>query len=165
MSYEESPDPLSVAIGARIRKVRKSKDMSLQDVELLSKGEFTASSMGAYERAFRKPSVARLKAVADFYQVPVTVLLGSDEPAPAEDDALPSRLIFDLGALNRLTGEPAWRVRAFVRAIELRRGDYNGRVITCRGSDLMAVGVLMGADDAAAAVAQLRSWGVLIEHP
>jgi transcriptional regulator with XRE-family HTH domain len=137
--------------------------------------------MGAYERGFRTLSLPRLYEVAAFLGVPVSVLLGLDEAA-APSDKTP-RLIFDLQALgtNRVTDlitdligdahEPDERVgigplRSFVRSIAAQRGDWNGRILTLRGErDIAAVMVFVGAPDAAAAFAQLKAWGVLIEQP
>jgi hypothetical protein len=49
--------------------------MSLKVVEARTKGEFKASALGAYERAQRTISVARLHRLARFYGVSVDRLL------------------------------------------------------------------------------------------
>ena len=66
----------SRSVGARLRAVRRAQGMSLAEVEERSSGKWSSSAIGAYERGFRNLSVPRLRALADFYQVPMGVLLG-----------------------------------------------------------------------------------------
>ena len=68
-------DPRAEAIGARLREVRTARGLSLQMVEEKTDGEFTATTVGAYERGDRNMSVARLAGLADVYQVPLRDLL------------------------------------------------------------------------------------------
>src|ERR1700719_4297998 len=65
-------------VGARLRAIRKQKDLSLQDVEQISRNEFKASVLGASERGERAISVPRLQKLAKFYNVPVDQLLPRD---------------------------------------------------------------------------------------
>ena len=58
-------------VGLRLRGVRRSKRLSLHDVEIASQKEFKASVLGAYERGERAISVPRLQRLASFYTVPV----------------------------------------------------------------------------------------------
>lgn len=124
------------ALGERLRWVRTQQHRSLQDVEELSEGELKASVLGAYERGERAVSVVRLRSLATFYRVPVTELLPSDRarerPAPAPQQ--PS-VVIDLVALEAIRDrEPA--IARYVDAIQARRGDWNGRVLTVRTADL-----------------------------
>ena len=64
-----------VAVGARLRAVRRQKRLSLQAVEKASRLEFKASVLGAYERGERTISVPRLQRLAQLYRVPVDQLL------------------------------------------------------------------------------------------
>ncbi len=63
------------ALGVRIRAVRVQLGLSLQAVETLSRQEFKASVLGAYERGERSVSVARLQRLALVYKVPPGQLL------------------------------------------------------------------------------------------
>ncbi len=132
--------------------------MSLDDVERQSAGRWSASAIGAYERGFRTLSLPRLHELAEFYDVPVSVLLG--ERAPAHEG--PPKLVLDLEALNKATD--AAPIQRFVRSIIVERGDYNGRVLTIRRDDLRAICALLQTD-AAEAVSRLEAWGALVESP
>ena len=73
-------------VGLRLRGVRRSKRLSLHDVEIASQKEFKASVLGAYERGERAISVPRLQRLASFYTVPVEQLL---PPMSAADSGGP----------------------------------------------------------------------------
>ncbi|HVB10406.1 MAG TPA: helix-turn-helix transcriptional regulator [Bacillota bacterium] len=65
-------------LGRRLREVRKSRRMSLYDVERRTGRHF--STIGKYERGERRPSVQTLRELADVYQVSLSDLLGEDAP-------------------------------------------------------------------------------------
>ena len=80
-----------VRLGRRIRDERRRLGLSLKYVEAMTSGEFKASALGAYERAQRTISVARLQRLAQVYRVGVDQLLPTDDvvidlrdPAPAD---------------------------------------------------------------------------------
>jgi transcriptional regulator with XRE-family HTH domain len=66
-------------LGVRLREVRRRLGLSLKLVEAMTDGEFKASALGAYERAQRTISVARLQRLAAVYRMPVDRLLPADE--------------------------------------------------------------------------------------
>jgi transcriptional regulator with XRE-family HTH domain len=147
-------------VGQRLRAIRQAQALSLSDVEEQSGGRWSASAVGAYERGFRNLSLPRLKALADFYRVPVSVLLG--ETGPAGQPADRRKLVLDLEALRAVdTAEP---VQRFIQSIIEARGDFNGKVLSLRSDDLKSLCVLCGGD-IPTGVAQLRAWGVLIDGP
>ena len=76
---DDSPSAFSVEVGQRLRGVRRARQFSLDDVERKSGGRWSASGIGAYERGFRNLSLPRLRELAQFYDVPMTVLLGEPE--------------------------------------------------------------------------------------
>src|SRR5260221_14447889 len=76
---DESPSAFSVEVGQRLRAVRRARELSLDDVERTSGGRWSASAVGAYERGFRNLSLPRLRELADFYAVPMGVLLGEED--------------------------------------------------------------------------------------
>ena len=157
---EESTTPTSVTleVGRRLRSLRKAQHMSLDDVERQSSGRWSASAIGAYERGFRTLSLPRLHELAEFYDVPVSVLLG--EQTTTQEG--PPKLVLDLEALSRVP--EAAPVQRFVRSIIVERGDYNGRVLTIRRDDLRAICALLQTD-INEAVARLEAWGALVESP
>jgi transcriptional regulator with XRE-family HTH domain len=135
-------------LGERLRSVRQQQGMSLHDVEERSEGRLKASVVGAYERGERAVSITRLEVLADFYRVPVAELLpdpDDERHAPrGEEDALPEVMI-DLVALDERREEEPILAR-YVDAIKARRGDYNGRVLTVRASDLETLAAVLDAE-------------------
>ncbi|WP_426570935.1 transcriptional regulator [Aquihabitans sp. McL0605] len=150
----------SASVGQRLRAIRQAQGLSLAEVEARSEGRWSASAVGAYERGFRTLSLPRLKSLADFYKVPVAVLLG--EPLPVESAVERRKIVLDLVALAKI--DPAAPIRRFVQSIIEARGDFNGRVLSLRHDDLKALCTLVGGD-IPTGVAQLRSWGVMIDGP
>lgn len=150
----------SLAVGQRLRAIRQAQGLSLAEVEARSEGRWSASAVGAYERGFRTLSLPRLKNLADFYKVPVAVLLG--EPMPVQQTGERRKIVLDLAALAQI--DPAAPIRRFVQSIIEARGDFNGRVLSLRNDDLKALCTLVGGD-IPTGVAQLRSWGVMIDGP
>lgn len=147
-------------VGQRLRAIRQAQGMSLADLETRSGGRWSASAVGAYERGFRTLSLPRLKDLADFYGVPVGVLLG--EPLATADVGERRKLVLDLEALRRI--DPAAPIRRFVDSIIEARQDFNGKVLSLRHDDLKALCTLVGGD-IPTGIAQLRGWGVMIDGP
>lgn len=161
---DDGADPtdhaFTLAVGQRLRAIRQAQGLSLSEVEQRSEGRWSASAVGAYERGFRTLSLPRLKALADFYRVPVGVLLG--EPAPLAGAPERRKIVLDLEALARI--DPSAPIRRFVDSIINARGDFNGKVLSLRHDDLKALCTLVGGD-IPTGIAQLRSWGVMIDGP
>ena len=147
-------------VGRRLRAIRQAQGLSLVDVEERSGGRWSSSAIGAYERGFRNLSLPRLKALAEFYRVPVGVLLG--ESGPFNQPPERKKLVLSLPALDFIDSDEP--VRRFVQSIIEARGDFNGRVLFLRFDDLKALCTLVGGD-IPTGIAQLRSWGVLLEGP
>ncbi len=153
-------DGFTRAVGQRLRAIRQAQGLSLAEVEVRSEGKWSASAVGAYERGFRTLSLPRLRALADFYKVPVGVLLG--EPTSMAPAGERRKIVLDLEALGRI--DPAAPIRRFVHSIIDARGDFNGKVLSLRHDDLKALCTLVGGD-IPTGVAQLRSWGVMVDGP
>lgn len=136
-------------LGERLRNVRQQQELSLHDVEDASDGELKASVVGAYERGERAVSVSRLRTLAEFYRVPVSSLL----PTTTGRTTRPTRragerLIIDLTALEFEGVDTDERevIERYVGAIQAQRGDYNGRVLTVRASDVRALAAVLDRD-------------------
>lgn len=157
---DDRDDPFTRQVGQRLRAVRQAQGLSLAEVEDRSEGRWSASAIGAYERGFRTLSLPRLKALADFYRVPVGVMLGEPSPLPSGPER--HKIVLDLQALALI--DPAAPIRRFVQSIIKSRGDFNGRVLSLRHDDLKALCTLAGGD-IPTGVAQLRSWGVMLDGP
>ena len=160
LSADELDHEFTRSVGQRLRAVRQAQGLSLAEVELRSDGRWSASAVGAYERGFRTLSLPRLKALADFYRVPVGVMLG--EPAPLPDAPERHKIVLDLETFALI--DPAAPIRRFVQSIIESRGDFNGRILSLRHDDLKALCTLAGGD-IPTGIAQLRSWNVMIKGP
>ncbi len=148
-------------VGQRLRAIRRQKRLSLQEVEAASNQEFKASVLGAYERGERVISVPRLQRLADFYRVPVDQLLPRDSEIPAEPPVTgveptevralspvwPSKVTFDLARFQAIDGDPELQmVYKYLNSIQVRRQDFNGRVLTIRADDIRAIAGLFGTE-------------------
>ncbi len=136
-------------LGDRLRNVRQQQDLSLHDVEDASQGELKASVVGAYERGERAVSVSRLRTLAEFYRVPVSSLLPvTSGRARRSSRQAGDRLVIDLTKLEFEGVETEERevIERYVGAIQAQRGDYNGRVLTVRASDVRALAAVLDRD-------------------
>jgi transcriptional regulator with XRE-family HTH domain len=125
-------------VGERLRNIRLQKGLSLHDVQNASKMEFKASVLGAYERGERSISVPRLERLARLYQVPVDHLLprtdGSEESI-AQEMSL-EKLKIDLRRLERSNDPDGVVLQRYLNLVQIRRNDFNGKVLTIRSEDL-----------------------------
>jgi transcriptional regulator with XRE-family HTH domain len=150
------------AVGERLRGIRIQKGMSLQDVQQASGGRWKAAVVGAYERGDRNVTIARLSELAAFYAVPMSEILPDDgAPSRAAADAK-RRVVLNLESLDRVPEPDRDPLARFTGAIQMQRGDYNGRVLTIREDDLMALALLYQttADDLSR---RLNDWGLINE--
>ncbi len=140
----EGEDPeYAVAVGARLRAVRRQKRLSLQAVEKASRLEFKASVLGAYERGERTISVPRLQRLAQLYRVPVEQLLppelgeapvsrsgqarsNGERPDP---DGKPFKVVVDLLRLSEVQGPERELLRRFLASVQVQRQDFNGEAM------------------------------------
>lgn len=148
------------SLGGRLRSIRTQKGMSLQDVQEASRGRWKAAVVGAYERGDRNVTVARLSELADFYGVPVTELLPNDGAGTGRRLQRRRKVVLDLENLERVPPSERHPVVRFASAVQLQRGDFNGRVLTIRESDLTAL-ALMYETSAEELARKLVDWGLL----
>ena len=149
------------SLGESLRRIRVQKGMSLQDVQQASEGKWKAAVVGAYERGDRNVTVARLSELALFYGVPVSELLPDDgaPPAPGQVDTR-RRVVLDLEGLDKVPEGDRDPLSRFTTAIQIQRGDFNGRVLTIREDDLMAL-ALMYQTTSDELSRRLADWGLL----
>ena len=142
----EKQDSFGRAVGERLRRIRRQKRLSLQEVEADSLEEFKASVLGAYERGERAISVPRLARLAAFYKVPVDQLLpssdGEAEEPERELDGIGAKI--DLTRLEDLSGAEADMLTRYLRMIQVQRQDFNGRMLTIRRDDMRAIACILG---------------------
>ncbi len=163
----------STIVGDRIRTIRRQKRLSLQEVEARSEAEFKASVLGAYERGERSISVPRLHRLAMFYNVPVEQLLPLDSsPGPREEPATTEppawvpgqKVVIDLTRQTESTGSEAEMIGRYLSIIQVKRQDFNGRVLTIRGDDLQALAAILGTT-VDGAPPKLAEMGLLYRPP
>ncbi|MBV8979691.1 MAG: transcriptional regulator [Acidimicrobiia bacterium] len=143
-------------LGARLRSIREQRGWSLHDVQEASHGRFSGSAVGTYERGERSISVRRLSELATLYGVPVDQFLPSDDAQGGRDRNATERIrskekvVIDLVALGeRSDSAELDPIRHYLNAIRLQRGDYNGRVLTVRATDVWAMAAMCTTDTAA----------------
>ena len=150
-------------VGKRLRSIRKQRGLSLQDVQRLSEREFKAAVLGAYERGERSLSMPRLSRLAAFFEVPVSQMLPPDEGG---EHSLSSKgqfaLTINLTRLDSLSGSDAVVVERFLRAIQVMRQDFNGKVLTVRGDDLRTLAIVLDEPEDAFST-RLLELGVAVE--
>jgi transcriptional regulator with XRE-family HTH domain len=152
-----TPDPYSRKVGERLRAIRRQKRLSLQEVEAKSNQEFKASVLGAYERGERAISVPRLQRLSRFYSVPVDQLLPMDDGPDFGIETTPvidltdrpvrqpgAPVTIDLTRLEQLHGAEADMLTRYLTMIQVKRQDFNGRVLTIRRDDHQALAAILG---------------------
>jgi len=119
---------------AKLREIRRKRGLTLHGFEALSNGRVKAVVLGSYERGTRAISLERLELIAGLYEVPIQFFFGLNAEAKREND---KGYIFDLRRISKrgdLTPELAF-VKRFISRIASQRSDWNGEVISLRGSD------------------------------
>ena len=155
----ESALPFSREVGVRLRAVRRQRRLSLDDVERASGGRWSASAIGAYERGFRNLSLPRLRELAEFYDVPMSMLLGEVDIREGSDDRQAAKLVLDLVALE--ANSAATPILRYARSIVLDRGDWNGRVLSVRRDDVRALSSMMHISENEL-VERLEGWNAIV---
>jgi transcriptional regulator with XRE-family HTH domain len=164
---EGLPGTFVEEVGRRLRAIRRQQRLSLEEVEERSNGRWSASAIGAYERGYRTLSLGRLRELAEFYNVPISVLVGETEhqhhPPAAGGGGERSaggadRVVLDLEALHGVAD--AAPIARYANAIAVERGDFNGRVLSLRRDDLRVLGTVMDLRDEEL-FERLEQWGVL----
>ena len=144
----DEPTAFTRAVGERIRAIRKQKKWSLGELEAQSNNEFKASVVGAYERGERAISVPRLEGIARLLGVPVDQLLPSSQERV--NDARPAgaavKLRIDVAKLSTFEGTQFKMLERYLRMLQVKRQDFNGKVITVRADDWRAIAVMLDCE-------------------
>ncbi len=101
----------------------------------------TGSPSTRWCRATTSPPAARPPAT------PGSSIAQPTQGGPQYDDR---PVTIDLAAVEQLAGPEGDRLARYLRAIEVQRGDYNGRVLTIRRHDLTAMACIFGCRRAGA---------------
>jgi transcriptional regulator with XRE-family HTH domain len=150
----------AVALGARLRAVRRQHGMTLQQVHQRSGRRWSAVVLGSYERADRAVSVTTLADLAAFYGVPTEDLLPT-EPAPEPHHA-DRKLTIDLQRIPTLPTRLAGPLARYTAAIQHQRQSHTGAALTIRDQDLQTLAVIYDTDPHTV-TETLTHWGVLAD--
>ena len=149
----------AVALGARLRAIRRQHGLTLQQVHQRSGHRWSTVVLGSYERADRAMSVTTLADLAAFYGMPTEDLLPT-EPAPAPPQHADRKLTIDLQRIPALPTRLAAPLARYTAAIQHQRHSHTGTVLTIRDQDLHALAVLYDTDPHSL-TETLTHWGVL----
>ena len=142
ISATPAPNQLNMLeIGVQLRAIRKQKGLTLQGVQKLSGGRWKAVVVGSYERNDRTLSLKRAIELADFYQVPLTELLGLSSEQQIHSC---SELRLDLRSIARKAefDEEIRNIHTFTMWICARRRDWNGEILSLRRDDLSLLAIV-----------------------
>jgi transcriptional regulator with XRE-family HTH domain len=161
MTDDPTP-PYATELGHRLREIRQQQGLSLHGVQAKSGDRWKAVVIGSYERGDRSITAHRLAELADFYGVPMARLLPGAE---SEQDNPPvrRRLMIDLQELQRRPLEEARPLIRYIAAIQDRRGDYNGRVLSIREDDVRSLCLLYDTSPGGL-FELLESWNVVASY-
>jgi transcriptional regulator with XRE-family HTH domain len=127
---------------SRLRAVRISKGLTLSQVSALSKGSISAIALGSYERGDRSLSTEKLFAISQIYQLPAAELM-----SPIEKGINSGRIIIDLRKLSISSDASNDGALKIVQRIARMRHDWNGEVLSLRGSDIGLLKIFAGYTD------------------
>lgn len=119
------------ALQSRLRAVRVSKGLTLSQVSAKSKGSISAIALGSYERGDRSLSTQKLFEISQIYGVPVVELLSSPNKGINS-----GRVIIDVRKLTLNQDSSTEAPLKIIQRIAAMRHDWNGEVISLRGTDL-----------------------------
>lgn len=129
-------------IAAAIKSIRKSKNLTLREVEVNSHGVWKAVVVGSYERCDRALSIKKAISLANFYQVPLDQLLGLAPELTSKPDG---RITLDIRRALQIK-EPNSEIailQSFLTLLCAKRRDWNGEVLSIRNSDLTTLALML----------------------
>jgi transcriptional regulator with XRE-family HTH domain len=133
-----------VQLHRRLRTIRESKALTLNQVAARSDGRISAIALGSYERGDRSISAQKVLELAEIYQLPAAELFSQPEQLLEQ-----GRVVIDFRKLTNDSDPSSLRMREIVTAIASVRRDWNGEVISLRESDVRSLQIfasLSGAE-------------------
>ena len=115
----------------RLRLIRESRHLTLVQAAKLSQGQISAIALGSYERGDRSVSASKLIVIANLYDVPVAELFETPKKYLTEE-----RISIDIRKILMSSNPEAQKITQVIRNIARMRGDWNGEVISLRGTDI-----------------------------
>jgi transcriptional regulator with XRE-family HTH domain len=123
----------------RMRLIRESRHLTLNQAAKLSKGQVSAIALGSYERGDRSVSARKLIMIANLYEVPISELFEAPRNFMPDE-----RISIDLRKILLTSSPIAQKITEVLRNIARMRGDWNGEVISLRGQDINSFQVFTG---------------------
>ena len=115
----------------RLRQIRESQGLTLQQVSARSQGQISAIALGSYERGDRSISARKILQIAQLYNIPVTELF-----TPTEKTLQTGRVVIDLRKLTQTEDPIGKQLLIVLKRIVAMRRDWNGEVISLREGDI-----------------------------
>ncbi len=115
----------------RIRQIRESQGLTLQQVSTRSKGRISAIALGSYERGDRSISAKKILELAEIYAIPVSELF-----TPSQQGLEAGRFVIDLRKLTATEDPIGKQLLIILKRIVAQRRDWNGEVISLRAGDI-----------------------------
>jgi transcriptional regulator with XRE-family HTH domain len=135
-------------VAQRLRSIRQAQSLSLNDVEVASRGAIKAVVLGSYERGSRSLSVKRAIQIAQFYGVPVSVFFGGSlraEAVKAQRTIIDARRLRTLVEMGSQIDQTIIKILLrYVSHIQNSRQDWNGEVISLRERDSEYIAICIG---------------------
>lgn len=124
---------------ARLRSIRESQGLTLSQVAARSNGRLSAIALGSYERGDRSISAHKLLEISNIYGIPVTELFKEPEKSLAS-----GRVIIDLRKVSESSDDRSQRFKVILEKIAAMRNDWNGELLSIRGSDIASLQAFAG---------------------
>jgi transcriptional regulator with XRE-family HTH domain len=133
---------LATALGIVLREARRSRNLTLREVQEATEGRFRVSTLAGYERAERMLTLERFCELAVLYGLAPEELLTRvlDERSRGSRRSV----VIDLFRLEQVQGEPGEILARFVHDVRTSRGDLRSNVISLRTGDLEALALGSG---------------------
>lgn len=158
--------PVEDECAAKLKYLRRSRGLTLEDCESTSGGKLKAVVLGSYERGSRAISLSKLSQLAEFYDVPIQYFFTTKK------ESSEGRWIFDLRRLRNSDTSIFpfnFLAHSLARIAELR-SDWDGELLSIRGSDRESFEIVLGKDRDHE-VAQLKAMKIILsdasglQHP
>jgi transcriptional regulator with XRE-family HTH domain len=134
-------------ISARLRSIRRSRNLTLAAIEKNSHGSINAISLGSYERGDRALTVRKAIEIARFYEVPLSYLITGRSPITTTV----GKTMIDLRRVKTLvlgSGKESSSIErialSFISGIIKARQDFNGEILSLREKDCDYLTIAIG---------------------
>ena len=126
-------------LNLRLRLLRESRKLTLQQAAALPQDSITAMALGSYERGDRAITAAKLVAISQMYGVPLEELFAAPDKTIASN-----RITVDIRKVNGNASELSKRFSCVVAKVARMRSDWNGELISLRSEDLKNLSTFSG---------------------